>query len=151
MPRIYKARGALASFDGSTTNGEFLQIACAADKVIQLVRIRVGQSTSETDDSSSITLSTRTAAKTSGTAVEARPVDPGDAADSATLESLPTTGAPTDTIQDSWDWGALAGMEHIWVPEERFILGGQDVAVFKFTSGITAVTLEFSLTFIEIG
>lgn len=146
--RVYTARGQIASYAG---NDDFLQIQCAADKVIKLYRFTIGMSNSETDDSSSIELVSRTAAKTGGTGINARPRDPGDAADSATILQQPTTGSPTDTVEESWPISMLAGLQIIWMPEERPVIAGQDVWAFKFTSAITAITLEYNITFEEIG
>lgn len=150
MGRIYTATGEIAAYTGGA-DSDFLQITCAADKVLLIHAFEISQSSSETDDSARVTFETRTAAKTGGSTINALAVDPGDAADSATVIQSPDTGSPTDTIQRGWAWSALAGLEKIFTPETRIVLGGQDVGCFKFKDTITAVDLTYTVVFEEIG
>lgn len=152
MGRIYKLSGDITSYAGNDGANVFLQIECAANKLIYLNRFRVGQSTSIVDQANVLHLVKRSAAQTGGTVINAETDDDGDAADSATITEQPTIGAPSDTVKDRWGISMIAGLEHIWIPDDRPIISGAAVWGFRIVGTLTTpVTLEYSLSFEEIG
>ena len=150
MSRMYVASGDVSS---GTAVLDIWQLTAPAAKVVVLHRLSLTQSDTETDEAFAIALSRATTpGATGGTAITAQQIDPGDTAVAATVHEAYTTPAGTKTVLYNWGVSALAGFEHIWTPEERPILGGSDIAVLEITSALTAaVTLEWSVTFEEIG
>ena len=146
MGRIYTA-----SFTGAAfTSGDVWELNCPADAVVALLSFRVGVQ-SDVADRSVLKLLRATTSGSGGSTATARPKNVGDPAYGGTIETLNTTPAGTLTELERWAFEALQGVEQIYIPEARPIISPSGRLVLNMEDALTAVTIEASLTFEEIG
>ncbi len=152
MGRMYSA-----VFDNiaQSAAGDIIEIASAAAKVVIIHSIFYGQEDDYGDasaDGGRLTLQRATTSGSGGTVVTGLPLDPGDAAGSATVERNNSTPAATLTllVGETFNW--QAGWFYKPTPEERVVLGGADIVVLRLED-TPAVSHNTSLTLIyeEIG
>lgn len=147
MGRMYVASGTSTAI---TTAANLFQLATEDDSVIFIHRFGLRVATT-TDEALTVTLSRVGTAATGGTGVNANPLDPGDAADSATILNEPT-GEATKTEIGRWNTSTLAGLEIIYTPEERPVLSGAAPTVlFETDLTITSADVSWMIVFEEIG
>ena len=75
-----------------------------------------------------------TASGSSGTTQTSRAHDPGDAASSATVETGNTTAATGFTTMGIEVFNVMFGYRHRPGPDDRIVLGGSDIFVFRILS-----------------
>lgn len=147
MSRVYKTSGVL----NVSTAADIIQLTCGAQKICEIIRFTL-EGLTETDDSTRIIANrATTTGNTGGTPITPRPVDPGDAAASATLQEGFTVAATGLSEIDLWKFSALGGVISIWTPDEEMILGGTDILVISSLDTINAIDLIWKLTFREKG
>lgn len=148
MGRIYTLSNTIASFTGAKT---IFELGAATNTPIKIHEVHISQSTSETDDSTLITIGRYTASGT-GTDISANVEahDAGDAAFSGTAEDNHTADISTGEIF-LWREGisTLAGFHKIWTPETRPKIPGGGFFGVNVEAAVTAVTLVYSVTFEE--
>ncbi len=151
MGRMYVASN--QGLSSGTGTKDIWQMTAPSAAVVILHRLSLSQDDVSTDEQFAVTLSRATGSgTTAGTAITENPLDPGDAATGTSVHEGYTTAATG--LTDLYDWGVsvLAGLDHIWTPEERPILGGSDIVVLRISTALTAaVTLNWSVTYEEIG
>ena len=150
MPRRYVLSNTLTTVTAAET---LLEIGALTNTVLSIVRIKLTQSTSETDDSALITWGTYTASGT-GTDVKTKalPLDPGDAAFGGTAEDNHTADIATgEVILGQEGISLLAGMEKIFLPGSRIIVPGAGFFGLNLDSAVTSVTMAYEIEFDEIG
>jgi hypothetical protein len=148
---MYVLSNALPGFDAS--NVSIAELSCAANKMIEIHRIKITQSTSESDDSSRIEWGTYTTTGTGTTVTgNAKPVDPGDSAYAGVAKDDHSTAISVgEDILGREGWSALAGMEKIFLPKSRPIIRGAEFFGLQMRDGITPVTLVYEIEFEEKG
>jgi len=150
MSRIYVLSNSIVGFTGPKTVAE---ISAAASKVLKIQRIKISQSTSEADDSTRLTWGTYTATGT-GTTVTAnvKPVDKGDSAYSGVAKDDHSVDITTgEAIIGREGISLLAGFEKIFLPGARPVVTGSEFFAINLLIGISSVTLDYEITFEEIG
>ena len=148
MPRRYVLSNTLTTVTAANT---LVEIGAAANTVLSIVRIKLTQSTSETDDSALISWGTYTVTGT-GTTVTPNPLDEGDAAYSGTAKDNHTSDIGTgEVIMGQEGISLLAGMEKIFLPGSRPVVPGARFFAINLDSAITSVTLVYEIEFDEIG
>lgn len=148
--RTYILSNIITGFTGPKT---VVEIGCAANKILEIIRIKLGQSTSETDDSTRIEWGVYTATGT-GTNIVANvePVDDGDAAFSGTAKDDHTVDISTgEIIKGREGISLLAGFEKIILPRSRLIIPGAGFFGLQLRDGISSVTLVYEIEFGEVG
>jgi hypothetical protein len=147
---MYVLSNTIASFTGAKT---VFEIGAATNTVLKIHRLKVGQSTTETDDSTLLEWGTYTASGTGtnvATLVEA--IDPGDSAFSGTAEDNHTANISTgEIILGREGISVLAGFEKIFLPDSRPVVPGAGFFALQLDVAITAVTLVYEVEFEEIG
>ena len=147
---MYVLSNTITSFTGAKTIAE---IGTLTNTVVKIHRIKVGQSTSETDDSTLLEWGLYTASGT-GTPITANieVLDPGDAAFGGTAEDNHTVDITTgEIILGREGISVLAGFEKIFLPDSRPIIPGGSFFGITLRAAITAVTLVYEIEFEEIG
>lgn len=150
MARMYVLSNTIATFTGPKT---IVEIGALTDTVCLIHRIKVGQSTSETDDSTLLEWGYYTASGT-GTNIVANvePLDPGDAAFGGTAEDNHTVDIATgEIILGREGISLLAGFEKIFLPDSRPVVPGGDFFAIQLQAAVTSVTLVYEVEFQEIG
>lgn len=148
--RNYVLSNSIASFTGPKT---VFEIGAATNTVLLIHRIKVSQSTSETDDSTLLTWGYYTASGT-GTSVAANveALDPGDAAFGGTAEDNHTVDIATgEIILGREGISTLAGFEKIFLPESRPVIPGAGFFALNLDAAITSATLVYECEFEELG
>lgn len=148
MGRIYTASGDIATW---TAAGDVVELIAPSDAIVVLHSLSLHQSTSETDDSSSVLLSRVGTSGSGGGAITARPHEVGSPAFGGSVEEANTTDSTGNTVLFNWGWSALAGLDVIWTPETRPIISPSGALVLSTGDVLTSITLEWALTFEEIG
>ena len=148
MGRKYVASGDIATW---TAAGDIVELIAPSDAVVVLHSLSLHQSTSETDDSTSLLLSRVGTSGSGGGAITPRPLQVGDAAFGGTCEEANTTDSTGNTVLYNWGWSALAGFDKIWTPETRPVISPSGALVLSTGDALTSVTLEWMLEFEEIG
>ena len=150
MGRIYTLSNTIASFTGPKT---VFELGAATNHALKIHEINVSQSTSETDDSTLLTLARYTASGTgTNVAANVEPHDDGDAAFGGTAEDNHTADIATGE-EFLWREGIslLTGWAKIYTPETRPYVKGGNFFALNLEDAITAVTLVYSVTFEEMG
>lgn len=150
MARIYVLSNIITSFTGPKT---VVEIGAATNTILKVVRIKVGQSTTETDDSTRLEWGIYTASGT-GTDVKAKalPIDPGDAAFSGTAEDNHSADIATgEAILGREGISLLAGFEKIFLPKSQPIVPGAGFFAIQLKDAVTSVTLVYEVEFEETG
>ena len=150
MSRMYVLSNTIASFTAAKT---IVEIGALTNTVLLIHRIKVGQSTSETDDSTLLQWATYTASGT-GTDVKSKalPLDPGDAAFGGTAEDDHSSDISTgEVLLGQEGISLLAGFEKIFLPDSRPVVPGAGFFAIQNQGTITAVTLVYEVEFEEIG
>ncbi|MHC4073153.1 MAG: hypothetical protein ACYTGS_14145 [Planctomycetota bacterium] len=150
MSRVYVISNSISSFTGPKT---VVELGAATNTLLEILRIKVTQGTSETDDSTDITWGYYTASGT-GTNVVANVevLDPGDAGFSGTAEDNHTADISTgEIILGREGISTLAGFEKIFLPEARPIIPGGGFFAINCDTAIASVTLYYEIEFIEKG
>lgn len=119
MPRSYTItveNGAIANASGDV---DLLELDAAADKPIELVAIRLGQSTElqeAQEEQLRVAVVRGNTTTGNGSTTTPQPMSPGDAAAGFTAETLGTTPASAGTAVnlDAFDWPVRLGFE--WGP-----------------------------------
>lgn len=150
MARMYVLSNAITSFTGAKT---IFEVGAATNTVIEIWRIKLSQSTSETDDSTDLTWGYYTASGTgTNVAANVEVLDPGDAAFSGSAEDNHTVDISTgEIILGREGISTLAGFEKIFLPEARPIIPGGGFFALNLDTAITSVTLQYECTFRELG
>lgn len=148
MGRMYVASGDLPTW---TAAGDVVELIAPADAIVVLHRLTLQQSTSETDDSTSVLLSRVGTSGSGGGAITATPLQVGDAAFGGTIEEGNTTDSTGNTVLYNWGMSVLAGLDVIWTPETRPIISPSAALVVTTGDALSSVTLEWTLEFEEIG
>jgi hypothetical protein len=150
MSRVYVLSNQITSFTGPKT---VFEIGAASNTLIEILRIKVTQATSETDDSGNRTGGYYTASGTgTNVATNVEVLDPGDAAFSGTAEDNHSADISTgEIILGREGWSTLAGFEKIFLPEARPVIPGGGFFALNEDGTLTAVTLVYEVTFIEKG
>lgn len=150
MSRMYVLSNSIVTFTGPKTIAE---ISAAANKVMKIHRIKVSQSTSETDDSTRLTWGTYTTTGTGTTVtgnVEA--LDKGDSAYGGVAKDNHTVDISVgEVILGREGISLLAGFEKIFLPQSRPIVRGADFFAISTIIAITSVTLDYEIEFEEMG
>jgi hypothetical protein len=146
-----------AAFDNvaQAASGELISITCAAAKVICVRSIHYSQEDDYGDtnaDGGRITIQRAGTVGTGGTTVNANPLDPGDAADSATVSRHHSSAGTTLTLLVAENFNWQAGFFWDPVPEDYIWLGGSDILVVRLedTPGASHNT-SMTVTFEEFG
>ena len=150
MPRMYVLSNELTAFVAANT---VVEVGAAANKVIKIHRIKIGQSTTEVDDSTKVEWGTYTATGT-GTPVTALavPTDPGDSAYGGVAKDNHTVDISTgEVILGREGISLLAGFEKIFLPEARPVIPGAGFFGMHIRVAILSVTIVYEVTFEEIG
>lgn len=150
MPRRYVISNTLTTVTAANT---LVEIGALTNTVLSIVRIKLTQSTSETDDSALVIWGTYTASGT-GTNIVANveALDPGDAAFGGTAEDNHSADIATGEIVLGREGiSLLAGMEKIFLPGSRPIVPGAGFFALQLDSAIDSVTLVYEIEFDEIG
>ena len=150
MSRMYVLSNTISSFSAAKT---IVEIGALTNTVVKIHRIKVGQSTTETDDSTLLQWGIYTASGT-GTDVASKvlPVDPGDAAFGGTAEDDHSADISTgEVLLGQEGISLLAGFEKIFLPEARIVIPGAGFFAIQNQSAITSVTLVYEITLEEIG
>ncbi len=150
MSRVYVLSNIITSFTGAKT---VVEVGALTNTVLKIIRIKVGQSTTETDDSTRLEWGLYTASGT-GTDVKAKalPVDPGDAAFGGTAEDDHSSDISTgEAIKGREGISVLAGFEKIFLPNSQLVVPGAGFFAIQLKDAITAVTLVYEVEFEEIG
>jgi hypothetical protein len=150
MSRVYVLSDNIASFTGPKT---IVEIGAASNTLIEILRIKVTQSTSETDDSTDITWGYYTASGTgTNVAGSVEALDPGDAGFSGTAEDDHSADISTgEIILGREGISTLAGFEKIFLPEARPIIPGGGFFAINCDTAITSATIQYEIEFIEKG
>jgi hypothetical protein len=147
---MYVLQNNIAGFTGPKTVAE---ISCAANKLIYVHRVKLGQATSETDDSTRLEWGTYTASGT-GTPVtgNVNPTDPGDSAYSGVAEDDHSVDITTgEQVLGAEGISLLAGFEKIFLPRSRPIIRGGEFFALQVKIAIASVQLVYEIEFEEIG
>lgn len=150
MSRMYVLSNTIATFTGPKT---VVEIGAATNTLIKIHRIKVGQSTSETDDSTLLEWGTYTASGT-GTPITANieAIDPGDSAFGGTAEDNHSADIATgEIILGREGISLLAGFEKIFLPDSRIVVPGAGFFGLQLQAAITSVTLVYEVEFEEEG
>lgn len=150
MARMYVLSNTIATFTGPKT---VVEISAATNKVLKVHRIKVGQSTTETDDSTRLEWGTYTASGT-GTPVTANveAIDPGDSAYGGVAEDNHSADITTGEILLGREGiSLLAGFEKIFLPDSRPVVPGAGFFAIQLKDAVTSVTLVYEIEFEEIG
>lgn len=150
MGRMYVLSNEISSFSAAKT---IVEIGALTNTVLKIHRIKVGQSSSEVDDSTLLHWGTYTASGT-GTPITANieALDPGDAAFGGTAEDDHSADITTgEIILGREGISLLAGFEKIFLPESRPVVPGAGFFAIQNQAVITAVTLVYEIEFEEIG
>lgn len=150
MPRRYVLSNVMTTVTAANT---IFEIGAATNTVLQVVRLKLTQSTSETDDSALIIWGTYTASGT-GTNIVANveAIDPGDAAFGGTAEDNHTADIATGEIVLGREGiSLLAGFEKIFLPGSRPVVPGAGFFALQLDTAITSVSLVYEIEFDEIG
>jgi hypothetical protein len=147
---MYVLSNFIATFTGPKT---VVEIGALTDTVLKIHRIKIGQSTSETDDSTRIEWGVYSASGV-GTNIVANVevVDPGDAAFGGTAEDNHSTDIATgEVIKGREGISLLAGFEKIFLPTSRPVVPGGSFFGLQLKDAIASVTLVYEIEFEEIG
>ena len=150
MPRMYVLSNTITGFTGPKT---VVEIGSVTNKVLKIHRIKLGQSTSETDDSTLIEWGLYSASGI-GTNIVANVevLDPGDAAFSGTAEDDHSTDISTgEVLKGREGISLLAGFEKIFLPDSRPVVPGDGFFGLQLRLLISSVTLVYEVEFEEIG
>ncbi len=150
MSRMYVLSNELTAFIAANT---VVEIGALTDTVVLIHRIKIDQSTSETDDSTKIEWGRYTATGT-GTNIIANvePIDPGDSAFGGTAKDNHTADISTgEVILGREGISILAGFEKIFLPEARPVIPGGGFFGMHIRAAIDSVTVVYEVTFEEIG
>ena len=150
MPRRYVLSNSITSFTGPKT---VFEIGALSNTVLKIVRIKVSQSTTETDDSTLLTWGRYTASGTgNNVAGNVEAIDPGDSAFGGTAEDDHSADISTgEIILGREGISLLAGFEKIFLPESRIIIPGGGYFGLNVEAAITSATLVYECEFDEIG
>lgn len=145
---MYVATG---TADAISTAANLFQITTEDDSIIFIHRISLRPGTT-TDQFTGVKLErVSSPAGSPYVLINANPLDPGDAADSATIYNEPTGGSGATEI-GRWNMSTLAGLEIIYTPEERPVLSGAAPTILMSTEDtLTSVDIEWMVIFEEIG
>ena len=148
--RMYVLSNTIAGFSTAKT---IVEIGCVTNKLIKIHRIKVTQSTSETDDSTRLEWGLYTA---SGTGSDVKSLvarkDPGDTAFAGTAEDNHSADISTGEVIDGKEGiSLLAGFEKIFLPDERMTIPGGSFFGLQNKIAFTAVDLEYEIAFQEEG
>ncbi len=150
MARMYVLSNTITTFTGPKT---VFEIGAATNTQIKIHRIKLGQSTSETDDSTLLEWGYYTASGT-GTNVAAKvlPLDPGDSSFSGTAEDDHSANIATgEVILGREGISMLAGFEKIFLPDSRPLIPGAGFFGLQLDVAIASVTLVYEVEFEETG
>ena len=148
--RTYILSNIITAFTGPKT---VVEIGAGTNTILEILRIKIGQSTTETDDSTRIEWGTYTASGT-GTNIVANvePVDDGDAGFSGTAEDNHTVNIATgEIIKGREGISLLAGFEKILLPRSRLIIPGAGFFGLQLKDAITSVSFVYEIEFGEVG
>ena len=150
MSRMYVLSNIITSFTGPKT---VVEVGCATNKVIKIHRIKIGQSTTETDDSTRLEWATYTATGAGADVkANAKRVDPGDTAFAGTALDNHTADISTgEDIKGREGISLLAGFEKIFLPSSRLVIPGAGFFALQLRDLISTVTLVYEIEFEEIG
>ncbi len=150
MGRLYVLSNELTAFTAANT---VVEIGAGTNTVLLIHRIKIGQSTTEADDSTKIEWGTYTATGTGTTVTTlAVPVDPGDSAYGGVAKDNHTADISTgEVILGREGISVLAGFEKIFLPEARPVIPGDGFFGMHIRIAITSVTIVYEVTFEEIG
>ncbi len=148
--RMYVLSNTIAAFTAAKT---IVEIGALTNTVIKIHRIKVGQSTSETDDSTLLQWGIYTASGTgTNVAAKALPLDPGDAAFGGTAEDDHSADISTgEVLLGQEGISLLAGFEKIFLPDSRPVVPGAGFFAIQNQATVTSVTLVYEVEFEEIG
>lgn len=148
--RTYVLSNSIAAFTGPKT---IVEIGCATNKILEILRLEVSQSTTETDDSTRLEWGTYTASGIgTNVAANVEAVDDGDAAFSGTAEDNHSTDISTgEIIKGRSGVSLLAGFEKIILPRSRLIIPGAGFFGLQLKVAINSVTLVYEIEFGETG
>lgn len=150
MSRMYVLSNTIASFTGPKTIAE---IGAQTNSPIRIHSVTITQSTSETDDSTLVTMGRYTASGTgTNVAANVEALHEGDAAFAGTAEDNHTVDIATGE-EILWREGisTLAGFQKVFTPEERPIIAGGNFFGVNVDAAITSATLVYCIVFEEIG
>lgn len=148
MGRMYSVP---IDFSYTTAAIDLIEIAPGTNTVCILHEIKVGQSDSETSEATKAEIVQGVTTGSGGTVVGAVPLDPGDAADSATVETGNTTPSTGGTLIQTEGWNVLAGFHYLPTPEARHVIPGGTVLAVRLPALGQTVTLEGYAVFEELG
>ncbi len=147
---MYVLSNSITTFIGPKTIAE---LGALTNTILKIHRIKVSQSTSETDDSTRLSWGRYTASGT-GTPITANieTIDPGDAAYGGTAEDNHTVDIATgEIILGREGISMLAGFEKIFLPQSRPVVPGGGFFAIQLLIAIASVTLDYEIEFEEIG
>jgi len=150
MGRKYILSNTIAAFTGPKT---IVEIGAVANRIVVIHSVSVSQSTSETDDSTLLTMGRYTASGT-GTNIVANveKKDFGDAAFAGTAEDNHSVDISTgEEFLVREGISLLAGYQKIWTPEQRPVIRGGHFFGINLGIAVTSVTLVYEVEFEEIG
>lgn len=148
LGRMYVASGDITTF---STAGDVFELIAPSDAIVVVHSLSVTQSTSETDDSAALVLSRVGTSGSGGTAITARPMEVGMPAFGGSVEEANTTDSTGNTALMNWGLSTLQGLDVIWPPETRPVISPSGALVLTTEGDLTSVTLEWIITFAEIG
>ena len=147
---MYVLSNTIAAFTGPKT---VVEIGALTNTVCKIHRIKIGQSTTETDDSTLLQWGTYTTSGT-GTDVSANVevIDSGDSAFGGTAEDDHSADISVgESIKGREGISLLAGFEKIFLPDSRPVVPGAGFFAIQLLTAITSVTLVYEVEFEEIG
>ncbi len=152
MGRVYSVTDNIPAF--GTAAGDVVEGVPGTNKPFLIHSVTITQRASETSEQFAVRVSRMATSGSGGATVGANPLDPGDAADSATWEFANTTDA-TSTETELWneDWNALSGWQYLPAPEDRpfFPSGGASFVVKILDTPVANLNLDVTVVFEEFG
>jgi len=148
MGRKYIASGDIATW---TAAGDIVELIAPSTAIVIVHALWLHQSTSETDDSTSLLLSRVGTSGSGGGSITPTPTEVGDSAFGGTVEEGNTTDSSGNTVLYNWGISLLAGFEKIWTPELRPVISPSGAIVLTTGDAVSEVTLEWGIEFEEIG
>ena len=147
---MYVLSNIIATFTAGKT---VVEIGALTNTILKIHRIKLSQSTTETDDSTRLEWGTYSASGT-GTNIVANvaPLDPGDSTFGGTAEDNHTADISTGEILLGREGiSLLAGFEKIFLPSSRPVVPGAGFFALQLKDTISSVTLVYEIEFEEIG
>ena len=152
MGRVYTVADNIAAF--GTAAGDVVEGIPGTNKPFFVHSITIGQQDSETSENLGIRISRMATSGSGGATVAANPLDPGDAADSATWEFANTTDASsTETVLSEDAFNVLSGYQYLPAPENRpfFPSGGASFVVKIIDTPVANFDFQVTVVFEELG